>query len=806
MLLDGAHFEDACVFLSKVFTCYEILNQSEDLFECQKLIWDDLSVSIKLVTKLSIKMNSPLPVERLGQQELTAICVLIAAISLISKSTYAHKQNLISKMIIQLKNELKDNGLFLFFLSSITFYINFNINLKPVEDLQLEGACRNYQGLILAHINALQCLSQREIPQELLMTIYSNLKIMVDNAPVGLVSEYELNVISMITEIFIHNRLYQLIINFLSIYISTRRSFLSDAQLQSLLVTLADCQLSQGQPLKACDTLKELDTMKNIPKFEKIYAKLDGTHALILSQDMDGAKTLLESVFQLLKTKEYQINGQSNKLEVAELLLLTSRFCVLSGLLHYEFASFVNSILAYKKSIRTLQSVIKNFLTPSFTQFDVCTKYCLKLKMSSFMLTTFESLLECMSSAGLKEFDYYEAECNAFIDTQPSAAVKCYYGFLLSQYQSLKNNIEKSTSYLSGGLRIYNQLKSSGVLIDLENIAANLLFFQVTDDSKSVKMYAEKLETLLLELSAMKTIDYDSVETMVLQQYYNRVQGRASISALHGSGPISHNIEYTKSSQLIKLKSNLNESLDSFSQVSVLSGILEAPLSYPHSSASVFLSSNQDSLNNVVENLHSCKQQSFKFLGKFQSYKYYEKRDISDTSNHITSLTSQLSSDMLLNTQTPKIFEENVRHSSFIYEKQLATAVEDGRNLLVDIDLRNVSSDCFASSEMITSVLPDNWIAVSIAYSQVSKSLLFTRYSHSLEPFTLQLPLTKSMSRVLGQNNFDFNDASEELVSIIQESKIQDWRSYFLILSQNGLEDSKAFWVTLILPEKKLNQ
>ncbi|GME74139.1 unnamed protein product [Ambrosiozyma monospora] len=72
---------------------------------------------------------------------------------------------------------------------------------------------------------------------------------------------------------------------------------------------------------------------------------------------------------------------------------------------------------------------------------------------------------------------------------------------------------------------------------------------------------------------------------------------------------------------------------------------------------------------------------------------------------------------------------------------------------------------------MITSMLPDNWIAVSIAYSHVSKSLLFTRYSHSLDPFTLQLPLTKSMSRMLGQNNFDFNDANDELVSIIQESK-----------------------------------
>ena len=88
-------------------------------------------------------------------------------------------------------------------------------------------------------------------------------------------------------------------------------------------------------------------------------------------------------------------------------------------------------------------------------------------------------------------------------------------------------------------------------------------------------------------------------------------------------------------------------------------------------------------------------------------------------------------------------------------------------------------------------IIPSTWCAISISLNEARDELYMARYDANQSPFILRLPLSRHISRDLGdEESFGFEEAKTELLEIIQLSTFSTQNAREI----SGKAEKKAWW------------
>ncbi|KAG7730266.1 hypothetical protein KL933_000061 [Ogataea haglerorum] len=735
MLIETKKYAHSYDIIMHVFQSFEQLHRGWQVEKYQDELIQTFGILIKLVARMIVRMDSKLPVKILGAGDKTRAFVTIELIKILT-SMKPSRRDQISALIVQVKNELQDNGLFLYFLSSISMIIEFGLALKSIEALNFEtnSVMSGYRDIIVCHIYLLQCCSQMD--EELLM---KSLAAVLSWAKTkrAKVSVYELEVLTMVIRVLNYSDLTDYASYLLEV--ARQNADFGDSDL-GLRMEAAYLKLQLNLPDEA---LKLLDEVPNTA-LEAARHKMLKTECYLLLKD-DAAQEECAELLSLFKSEQLQLSKQSNKLNVSTLLMLAASVSMLMALFHRE-KNKLESVLNLKQSIRVLQSVMKNFLVTdgSSIEIDLCHKSTLKMQFVSLMLQAYSSLAAMMLELGLaKDFEYYAAELEKVLTHQSSLVLKSRYFFRLAKYHVYRNDLAAAKEVLDKATRCSQKMQFESFQVEFEKLSAYELFYQMAD-SKDVHAIRDKVD-MFFRLLAEHEIDGGKFYQQVV---YELRLGRSLaneknfIAFLRMFLPMNGR---EKTSMLKTAVTNMKEMI-----IQTVNQDLE----------NIFAGDSVVVMKEgAMDNMYAaCLRECAKFVN--------EPRLVSeDISKGAISVLLASGACSRTNLESVLMQNELMRYESLEYDRKLNLAIENTRQL-VPLVCQPDYRVSVSQPHDLASVLPLNWVTVCLDLDMNSGCLVLTRYVPKQDPVFLKLPLERHL---IGRHA-SFGSAVQELEAIIQES------------------------------------
>ncbi|KAG7827436.1 hypothetical protein KL920_004690 [Ogataea angusta] len=735
MLIETKKYSQSYDIIMHVLQLFEQLHLGWQVEKYQDELTRTFGILFKLVARMIVRMDSKLPVKILGACDKTRAFSTIELIKILTAMKPSRRDQ-ISALIVQVKNELQDNGLFLYFLSSISMIIEFGLALKSIEALNFErnSVMSGYRDIIVCHIYLLQCCAQMD--EELLM---KSLAAVLSWAKTkrARVSVYELEVLTMVVRVLNYSGLTDYSSYLLDV--ARQNAEFGDSDL-GLRIEAASLKLQLNLPDEA---LKYLDEAPS-NALEAVRYKMLKTECHLLLR-YDTAQQECTELLSLFKNEELQLSKQSSKLNVSSLLMLAARVSMLMFRFHRE-KNKIESVLNLKQSIRVLQSVMKNFLVTdgSSIEIDLCHKNTLKMQFVSLMLQAYSSLAAMMLELGLaKDFEYYEAELEKVLTHQSSVLLKARYFFKLAKYHVYKNDLAGAKDLLEKGTRCTQQMQFESFLVEFEKLSAYELFYQMAD-SNDVHAIRDKVD-LFFRLLAEHEVDGGKFYQQVV---YELQLGRSLITQ-------KDLIAFLR--MFLPLNGKEKTSLVKTAVTSIKETIFKTvnqDLENIFAGDSVVVMKEGAMDNRYAACLREC--------AKFVNEPRLVSEDISKGAVSVL-LASGVSSRT--DSETVLLRNELMRYESIEYDRKLSLAVESTRQLVPLVCQPGYQVSASQAHEL-PSVLPSGWVTVCLDLELSSGSLILTRYGPKEDPVFIKLPLERHL---IGRHA-SFGSAVQELEAVIQES------------------------------------
>ncbi|VEU20801.1 DEKNAAC101730 [Brettanomyces naardenensis] len=796
LLLETKNYEESAAFLSKIFNEVDIpVPGSGSVLTYEQMVKDDLLVALKITSKLILNSQCPDLLLLLSKRESFVVVISLQVCGLLTTSKHTASQKLVSRIIVLLKNELHDNGLFLYFLSRISFIIEFTMTFKSMGDLQIESSSAVYpiKDVIMAHIYVLQSDSFAGQPDEALSGAYSCL---INYCKVGqvnsLIEDYEVDVITCAAEVFGYHNLYAHAVCFLRPFLEERKLTMSGPHAKQIALELAESYTYLRQPSHLLALSEFFSPMQDMHSSRYILLKsklnLGGT------EDFD---LLLQEV---KANEKYSIAKQTNKYSLVELIFFLSELSQVSALVDRDDSKYVQSILSSKRAIRLLQSILKNFMLPSDSTpgLKLNFKILMRYRFSKSMLECYEGLMGTLRHTGMgKEFDYYMKEFWSFTSSQPSAYVRSRYLFQFALYNTELSNLNEARQFLDLAEQEFEGFRFTDMILALKRLAANEVYFELLGDKRTfmqlVNKYDRYAKCLLGTLSLPQSTDmiaghdlgavYDyKNDAELLTKDWMACQVRRSMSKMWepSSSPLP------MENRLFKVTSSFRVCHDSIINDPVFGGPRDSIISYP--------------LSCIPER---------KGMGSFYDELAQSAKDLSLLGSKLCSLSVNDQREIIekfascLFDMTPiancldvgAFFEKWEKLADayewlpFQLERTLSRAQEDSRVVLPQAPVLDVEYNSQLDGEEVLNLLPSGWIVIGISSSD--EGLLLTK----IDPQYSRLAVYKlPFDRKVGHDSLSVHDAVERFEEIIKKS---DDTTQYEVTSNIKSKEEKAQWWAL---------
>lgn len=550
-LIENSKFNETFNFFSKVFENYENLT---DLININYLNYEskfesDLSSIIKLLTKIIIKNNTIIKLNKFSITDKSKAVITISLLKLITKLNYKYKVEITNKSILQLKNELNDNGLFIYCLSKISFIIENNLTFKSLDQIMIEpnSSVGYLNTLIKSHINLLQCITSLEsndtnnnasTERESFLQTLNNSIALIENW----IAETDEN-----EKLFpYHFDIIQSFVKFISfngLFSKSRYLLkLSLEKFQNSQTNIDSKNYFNDLVLKLCDIESQMtfsNTLTQTLSSYKPSGSSDMVRHLIYSVSnkiyLDKFEEGFEQCSLIVKTinsnpEELSLSQISQRSRAVELLTLFADFSYSYGSLLLHVSQDIESILAFKTAVRIYQSILKNFFGTNAASigFSLSSKFLVKFELNVKLCNSLKMLIELTRKDSLfKDFEYYLNELKVLTGLQKSPLVRSYnYKYIISQ-EIYSNTLSVNSKSILDEIFEY----------DAKHYAKYTNFNDLSSDLNSIEFYY-----LLMQYGGKGDLNLNDEYYQNIDNFRNKIES-SILSDLPKLNSISERIE-----------------------------------------------------------------------------------------------------------------------------------------------------------------------------------------------------------------------------------------------------------------------
>ncbi len=795
-LIELAKFDEASKVLSACFSeqSYNTELSITDIFAFLK---EKNGNFMKLACKLILKSQNVKFLWALSKNQSLITCVSLEICTMLTQILKAKAQPLITKIILMLKGNLTDVGLFLLFISKISFIIKFSITFKSMGNLKIskESAAYDLRGVIKAHLYLLQAHSSPRNMEKLLFNAYrciTTREYKADYTP----CDYEVDVLTTASRIFQYHNLMKFMIAPLEK--SLKECTFTKLQRQKVLFELSSCYNRLGLKKHA----SSLDIKPGYDASSKITWALHNCMLIEIDRHVFTPQNVIKKSYnELMSTivndNDFTFKGKKDSSLIIDLIFLLARVSHLHALLSMNFGRPSASVLSFKRSIRILQSVLKNFLLPNSS---------LSLTLNEKMLTTYEysmrsvecynSLLNCLFHYGLgKEIDYFIKEYWSFVETQPSKYVHCSCLVDSALFEALRGRYKEAVDCLSAGTSEYKSLTFIGEN-QLHILAVQQMVYHQLQNSNDLSNAAERYDSIIDNLLIFKEHTLNSCDDSKHADEHLYIQDQEYLRSewsrcqrIRSLDNMKMNLNAIMSNDTITKSQYELQKIDEEIQKKIGSQTLEFLISYP-----LYCSTeNRASLSSSISSFNECilAMNSFQICSQMSSG---ERQSMMETLTTVFNclIPFQKEDDLHAIYQFLSMSYDQNRFEPFIIEKELACQIEDPKTVLPP-RLMDTNSDIniLSNSRKLCDILPQNWAVISIDTHITKNFLTLTKYlSGGSSPIMVNIPLTKVGNG--SKNIFSVKFAIHEFEDIIQKSDATT--SYKVTSSIKTKQDRVAWW------------
>lgn len=755
--------------------------------EYELILKNELLSSIKIITKSLIKENNSINLfNTFIQDESLLISIVLEVITCVEYSDITDKYTLISKLIVTQKENLKDTGLFLYFLSKISILIDFPINFKNnLLEFNSDSLILNYENLVISHLYILQTFSNSNTYTELTIKCYNSIMKWTENIKIPL-TNYEFEIIKTIYFSLKYNKLYKFCSDMMKVYLNKRITNLSKKQVLLIISFIINSNIKLQNYIeckKILSQYKNYISITTITNFEEMNLLIDIFQYNILINNSIIENSLLNQIYQTFtKNEDFKIENQTDKYKAVELLMLYSKFCKTSGL--HSTYNHLNAITNFNRSISILQSLFKNFLLPNekASSLNINFKSVLKMRFSYEMLDCYMLLLNQYSIIGFgKEFDHYLKELDLFVKIQPSNNLQYYINIKLVDFNVFKGCLNDATNYFNNvnsvKLKICddgNKLMNINTLIIFENYSRKI------GDSYLVKLISNELNNEILGCIDSYLEEFIKRQKLMIlgRRYENRYESDTTLPNIDNK----FDFHIIKS---IELLNNLKNSLKNTISC------------YPIVKNHLVDKRKNDRIEKLTE-LNSFLIKNFRKMFEEASIEY-SKTSIDMILNCFLDIVNSNNS-IGVNNEMKEIgtLNDQFKNYPFLLEKQFAQNNSKQKFILPEIS-NDIPRIVMKNNNNLKDILPTDWQVLTIDYIYPTNSLVLFRYNSKYdEPLFINISLANKDSK------YSFKNTLSLLNDIIKESD----QSTSLDVTQNikTYEQKLKWWETRKSLDKRLEK
>ncbi|KAG0690691.1 hypothetical protein C6P40_001914 [Pichia californica] len=729
-----------------------ISNDDQLPHQYESLLQNDLLASIKIISKCIINDEKCLNfLLKYIESESLIVSVVCEIVNCIEYSNVSQKDYLISQIIVMQKEQLKDTGLFLFFLSKISTVVDFPINFRN-SDLSFneDSIIIGCEQLVISHLYMMQSFSNTQNNLELIVKGYHSITKWIQNIQVDF-TKYEFDVIKTVYYTLKYHNLYQYCSIMIKQYLCKREGQLASSEI-NLLISFTLNSLVKLQQFKSCESLithyPQYCGISSINTYEEMNLSLELLQYYLLTKELEAESQIKNIMNIFITNDQFIIEKQSNKYQAVELLMMHARFCKISGM--YKISNHLNCVTNLNRSINILQSIFKNFLLqgPKIPSLNVNFKSVLKMRFSYEMLSCYILLLDQYSIIGFgKEYEHFLRELETFIKVQPSVNLQYVITLKLIDFNIFKGSLNTASKLMQVVNVIQGDVFDDGNKI---NIISGLMtcenYARALGDEELVQKHSEKLDSIIIEyMDSGINMNLIKLWTVVLRRRYEKY--------FHSDDKLLKN--YNIDNFIAESCQVLNEERDSTNVVSC----------YPikeHGSDTKVINYKVERLKGLNSKLIEHSKNNFEISNV----------DISRTNLDmiINCFVNMVNSDndFQYNTEMDQIISLNNQYKEYPFqlEKQFALNEQKPRCVLPQIGSLPKNIALSATSKInFSNLLPPDWQILSIDYVIPTNSLVILRYdSKNSEPLFVNLSLKEK------EEQYSFKNIFNSLNEIIEES------------------------------------
>ncbi|QPG75911.1 hypothetical protein FOA43_003297 [Brettanomyces nanus] len=798
LLLETSEYQNAAQFLSKVFSYPDC----STIFEYETcLMQNDFSVPVKLAVKLLLMSQSPELLLLISQKESYLVALADRLVSVLTSTKHYACQKLVSKIIILLKNELHDNGLFLYFLSRIAFVMEFNMTFKSMGNLEFEPESDVYslRKIIKAHIYILQSFSSTFDPDKSLLNAYNNLLEFWRRPNTTSILDYEIDVIVSAAEVFEYHYLFCPAASFLEPYVKTQLVNLPSRQQRRVALELAKCYFYLHQPAHFCSLNDIFIGQDDVASMSYRLLKL------WINLRLGNSPKQLEDQYNILLSRlsedTFSISKERNRYAVIDKLFLLSQVSNEYSLLCASNSQYVCSVISSKRAIRILQSILKNFMLQSNSSsfgLNLSSKVLLKYRFSKSMIECYETLLENLHQSGLgKEFDYFTKEFWTFVNSQPSLYVKSRCLFQFAIYYSYQNRLVEAKRCLDLATSQYIHLGIMDKLLGLTKLLANEIYYEKLGDSQTFLGFVHQYDHCIKQLlgavpmqssktkfsnaEILRSYDYSN-DTDMLTKNWMSIQLTRSLSPYwqHTESP------FPSSDKLFAARVQFNERCTYSSAYSTLQILNDSVISFPSSCSVKNMGTEVSTVSNSAEVFSAA-------CSDLRASSSVEFKDslLRLALSIITMIPCSSVDSAKKWISRWKDYANSYNSRQFAIERCLSKTIEDPKVFLSPHFSFEVSEVDSLTCQQLTNIIPDDWMVIELECMPLESGLTVTRIkSQDSNPLVVRLPFGWQRGGDIHER-FTVTDAIQAFEEIIKKS---DETTAYEVTSRIRTKEDKAEW------------
>lgn len=714
--------------------------------------------------------------------ESLMVAVNLALVECFEKSQI-QQEEIIGMIILNQKQKLTDNGLFLYFLSKVSFLISFPISFK-IGSMRFSShsLVLDMEPLIMSHLMILQTFANTtNVLQAILKSHYLALKWLESER---ICSDYEYKIIETLVQTLRYHKLYNYAAELVHLFLKNREEHFSKSKLKYMLSLLLDAQFQLDQHT-SCELIVSKHTnylAEEIETLEDMEFALTVCRFKMVSHTQ-ASQGLINKIHNAFEKKDcFNISKQKEQYAAVKLLILYARFCQVVG--ESTDSTNIRSVTNFGRSITILQSVFKNFLLPGSNASNLCInfKYILKMKFSCMILESYSNILQKYSSLGFaKEFNYFLGELDAFISTQPSLNLQYNYNVKLMEFNLLKNSINQATIYYERMKQLYDSIIfDDNILLEINSLVA-------------IENYARKSNDEKLSLSATQKLDnivFNFLKSKATTPYKYQIAITKWVEA------IKRRYQYLCEGDLDDYKLAIDKNIEIYVEYhNCLKDLKEKPISglvcyYPMVKNDLFECISDEEFRrlkacneNLLVDFHNSLNKDSVEMTRYTLNMIITSFVNMLNCNNKVQLHEELSKLALVN--------DSFKYASFLSEKTNSLTTFQKNIILPEIteaafEKYQSSSLSFGLSCDLNGIIPDNWSIITIDYVPSINSLMITKQVKEFEkPLFVNLMLESS------DNKNSYENITQVLKEIILES---DRTTQFDVTSKIKTMDQKIKW------------